>query len=99
MSLRGIFVLALLVGFSGCASAGPPLDPMWALIKAPARPYFPYGSWSTPKDEWLMVEVFPTQDECQKALERRLSEERLRPLNCIATTSPEYQAIAQAAAQ
>ncbi|GEM_PF-365111 len=65
----------------------------WVLVKAPSTNDFPDGSWDTPLGEWLTVKGYGSEMECEDALEQKQEMGELRPLQCISTTSPEYNEI------
>ncbi|GEM_PF-5998904 len=80
---------------AGCAFQAKPIarDPMWILIKAPALPSFPFGSWSTPQSEWTMVNAYPTEAECKTARFNAQVAQSPHPFACISSESPDYAAI------
>ena len=64
----------------------------WALIEAPPRAGYPYGSFTTPESEWLTMSAYETALDCENELRKRQSLGESHPLDCIRTDSPRYAA-------
>src|SRR5579885_741245 len=93
------FALPLIAMLAACAPQAVPFESQWAMIKAPSTNFFPYGSWETPKEQWLLVGVYPTEEECRRAALKDHQTDGPRPLDCIPTTSRAYSAITKSSSQ
>jgi hypothetical protein len=89
--MRRAIVVILMLTCTACAPSAQVNPPMWALVKAPSLPYFPQGSWGTPKSQWTTVSTYPSEAECRTALDKLHATEGARPLDCISTQSRDYQ--------